>query len=349
MKNALSYWAAAQFEAARRLAQPVFPENRRRLHGHSFRLELRSVLDDGWGGEVGLESHALQRRLQSAVAALDYRELNEVIDDPSDSALLQWVASHLDGVQVSRLHLWAGPARGMTMDARGTLHGWWRDRFEAAHRLPHVPEGHKCGRMHGHGFEVVLHVESLAGDIRHAEGVWETIRGKLHMSCLNEVAGLEIPTSENLSRWIWEAMVRDCAGMTSVAVFETAGCGAVYDGRQHHIWKDFHFDSATRHPGGVLHGHTYALQLGLTASVDQVMGWAVDFGDVKTLFKPVFRQLDHHPLHERVSDGHVPALLQWIHQEAASHLPALDRIVLRDTPATGGVLAWREEGHGVLF
>lgn len=349
MKKTWSCWAAVQFEAARRLSLPAFPGHQRRLHGHSFRLELRSVLADGWGGDAGLESHALQRRLQSVVAPLDYRELNEVLAEPSDSALLQWVMSRLEGVGASRLHLWAGPARGMTMDAQGGLHVWWRDRFEAAHRLPHVPEGHKCGRMHGHGFEVVLHVRQSAGDALQAESVWEAIRQRLHMSCLNEVAGLEIPTSENLSRWIWEAMARDCSGMTSVTVFETAGCGAVYDGRQHHIWKDFHFDSATRHPGGALHGHTYVLQLGLTAPVDQVMGWAVDFGDVKALFKPVFRQLDHHPLHERVPGGHVPDLLHWIHQEAASRLPALDRIVLRDTPATGGVLAWGEDDHGVPF
>src|SRR3954447_18449427 len=86
--------------------------------------------------------------------------------------------------------------------------------FEAAHRLPFVPEGHKCARLHGHSFRVAIHVEGPVepasgwlmdfGDIK--EG-FESLLQQLDHNYLNEIPGLENPTSENLSRWIWERLV----------------------------------------------------------------------------------------------------------------------------------------------
>lgn len=75
--------------------------------------------------------------------------------------------------------------------------------IEAAHRLPHVPEGHKCSRLHGHSFQVAIHVSGPVGqkagwvmDFSYQSAfkpVWE----QLDHHYLNEVAGLENPTSEN--------------------------------------------------------------------------------------------------------------------------------------------------------
>jgi 6-pyruvoyltetrahydropterin/6-carboxytetrahydropterin synthase len=367
MMPQLSHWAAAGFEGARRLSGPGVDVRSRRQHGHSFRVELQASLEQGWGGLAGSEAHALQQRLQEVVAALDYQDLNTLISDPADDQILRWIAQRLALPALLRLHLWAGSAQGATMDGQGRLHCWRRDRFESAHRLPNVPAGHKCGRMHGHGFEVVIWAENreiwgqtpnrglspissfstTAPISATLEQAWTALRQRLHLACLNDIDGLENPTSEMLSSWIWGHLVTAVPTLSAVTVFETASCGAVYDGRQYHIWKDRSFDSATRlhvasadDPRGKLHGHTYVLRLGLSGPLDTVMGWTVDFGDVKSLFSPVFRQLDHYPLHETLPSGDNAAIIRWIHDHAAPLLPALDRLSLFDTPATGALLEW---------
>ncbi len=353
MKPQLSHWAAAGFEGARRLSGPGVDVRSRRLHGHSFRVELRASLEQGWGGLAGSEAHALQQRLQGVVAALDYQDLNALMNDPADDQILLWIAQRLALPSVLRLHLWAGSDRGATLDGQGRLHCWRRDRFESAHRLPNVPAGHKCGRMHGHGFEVILwwgeeiRGQTPEGSLSPFDLAWGTLRKRLHLACLNDIEGLENPTSEMLSGWIWRHLVTSVPTLSAVTVFETASCGAVFDGRQYHIWKDRSFDSATclhaapaGDPRGRLHGHTYVLRLGLSGPLDTVMGWTVDFGDVKSLFSPVFRQLDHHPLHETLPAGDGAAIVRWVHEQAAPLLPALDRLSLFDTPATGTLLEW---------
>ncbi len=78
--------------------------------------------------------------------------------------------------------------------------------IEAAHRLPNVPPGHKCARLHGHSFHISIHVRGPVhphlgwiidfADIKHA---FEPIEEKIDHSYLNEVEGLENPTSENLA------------------------------------------------------------------------------------------------------------------------------------------------------
>src|SRR6202171_5800477 len=82
--------------------------------------------------------------------------------------------------------------------------------FEAAHRLPCVPPGHKCARLHGHSFRVEVHihgpVDSDLGWVRDFADIKEAfapIHDLLDHRYLNEVEGLENPTSENVARWIW--------------------------------------------------------------------------------------------------------------------------------------------------
>lgn len=110
-------------------------------------------------------------------------------------------------------------------------------RFEAAHSLPHLPEGHKCRRPHGHSYLVRVTVE---GDIDPETGMvvdYALISEKfeklifdvLDHRDLNEVEGLEISTSEVLSRWIWKRL-RSGLPVTEVLVRETPTAGAVYSG-----------------------------------------------------------------------------------------------------------------------
>ncbi|HEU4653444.1 MAG TPA: 6-carboxytetrahydropterin synthase QueD, partial [Steroidobacteraceae bacterium] len=82
--------------------------------------------------------------------------------------------------------------------------------IEAAHRLPNVPAGHKCSRLHGHSFRIELRlsgsVDSKSGwvmDFADVRAAFQPIYDRLDHHYLNEISGLENPTSENLARWIW--------------------------------------------------------------------------------------------------------------------------------------------------
>ena len=110
--------------------------------------------------------------------------------------------------------------------------------FEAAHRLPRVPANHKCYRMHGHGFRVEIIV---AGEIDAAMGwlvdyaditavVDPVIRGELDHRTLNDVAGLENPTSELLCVWLWKRLAPSLPGLSSVTVHETCTARCTYRG-----------------------------------------------------------------------------------------------------------------------
>ena len=114
---------------------------------------------------------------------------------------------------------------------------WRTITFEAAHRLPNVPEGHKCARLHGHSFRVEVHLEGEVGsesgwvmDFADIRDVLEPIRLELDHYYLNEVDGLENPTSENLARWIWERVVPDLPGLSRIVVQETCETGCSYRG-----------------------------------------------------------------------------------------------------------------------
>lgn len=108
--------------------------------------------------------------------------------------------------------------------------------FEAAHRLPKVPEGHKCARLHGHSYRVEIHVHGDVdpvtgwlmdfGDLKKA---FEPVRQQLDHRYLNEVPGLDNPTSELLARWIWQRLV-DTLPLSAVVVRETCTSGCVYRG-----------------------------------------------------------------------------------------------------------------------
>lgn len=109
--------------------------------------------------------------------------------------------------------------------------------FEAAHLLPNVPPGHKCERLHGHSFRVELRVEGKVGepsgwvmDFADLEAAFEPILAVLDHHYLNEIEGLENPTSEVLARWIWKRLKPGLPGLSQVTLRETCTAGAVYRG-----------------------------------------------------------------------------------------------------------------------
>jgi 6-pyruvoyltetrahydropterin/6-carboxytetrahydropterin synthase len=109
--------------------------------------------------------------------------------------------------------------------------------FEAAHRLPYVPDGHKCARLHGHSYRVEIHVsgelDPRSGwimDFADIKNAFKPLLNRLDHYYLNEVEGLENPTSENLARWIWERLQPALPELRRVVVRETCTSGCVYDG-----------------------------------------------------------------------------------------------------------------------
>jgi 6-pyruvoyltetrahydropterin/6-carboxytetrahydropterin synthase len=109
--------------------------------------------------------------------------------------------------------------------------------FEAAHRLPHVPEGHKCGRLHGHSFRAQIFVRGEIGkdtgwvvDFAEIKRAFGPLHEKLDHNFLNEIEGLENPTSEVLARWIYERLMPVLPGLSKVILHETCTAGAVYEG-----------------------------------------------------------------------------------------------------------------------
>ena len=110
-------------------------------------------------------------------------------------------------------------------------------RFEAAHRLPNLPAEHKCSRLHGHSFHVAVHV---AGDVDPHSGwvidfgdikaAFQPLEEELDHHYLNEVPGLDNPTSENIAIWIWDRLAPALPGLSKVVVRETCTSGCVYEG-----------------------------------------------------------------------------------------------------------------------
>lgn len=87
-------------------------------------------------------------------------------------------------------------------------------------------------------------------------------------------------------------------------------------------------------------------RLHLTSPLDEVMGWTVDYGDVKQLFKPVYNQIDHHLLNEisDLPDGNIAEFLRWMRSHVGDALPQMDRIDMYETPGSGAMLSWGELG-----
>ena len=110
-------------------------------------------------------------------------------------------------------------------------------QIEAAHRLPNVPRGHKCARLHGHSFHVRLSAEGEAPepagwvmDFAELRRIFQPLYDQLDHHYLNEIDGLENPTSENLARWIWNKLKPGLAGLSKIIVQETCNAGCIYYG-----------------------------------------------------------------------------------------------------------------------
>ena len=110
-------------------------------------------------------------------------------------------------------------------------------QIEAAHRLPNVPAGHKCARLHGHSFRVEIHVTGEPQpdtgwlmDFADIKAAFAPVFDAIDHRCLNDVAGLENPTSEQLAIWIWGRLKPSLGALSKIVIHETCTSGCAYTG-----------------------------------------------------------------------------------------------------------------------
>lgn len=125
--------------------------------------------------------------------------------------------------------------RGADID--GTMDIFTIITFEAAHRLPAVPPGHKCARLHGHSFRVEIHVSGAIDpamgwvmDFADVKAAFAPLYEQLDHNYLNEIPGLENPTSEHLAVWIWDRLKPALPALSRIVVHETCTSGCSYSG-----------------------------------------------------------------------------------------------------------------------
>lgn len=338
------------FEAARHVG--VLPEGHRsrRLHGHSFLASIHCAMPEFIAAYPGGEIDTIKARLQPQIRKLDYSLLNDNIEVPTDENIARWISTHCYVPGTEAVSVQSTKDEGLQIDNHGMAHVWRRYYFQAAHQLPNVPQGHKCGNMHGHGFAVVLRASHHVGDgdlsidYELLDRHWELIFSKLDHACLNNISGLENPTSELISKWIWDELIQAFSELSSVTVYETASCGATYDGKKFYIWKDFTIDSSAIYKHAPLdskrrglHGYTYTLRLHLSSPLNEIMGWAIDFGDVKEIFSPIFKQIDHKPLHlvTDLRDCSTSSIASWIYDATKERLGSLFRVDVYENLGNG--------------
>jgi 6-pyruvoyltetrahydropterin/6-carboxytetrahydropterin synthase len=108
-------------------------------------------------------------------------------------------------------------------------------QIEAAHRLPNLPDGHKCARLHGHSFRIEVHVRGEPDprlgwvlDFAELKAAFQPVFEQLDHRYLNDVPGLENPTCERLARWIFDSLKTNLPSLHRIVVHETCTAGCAY-------------------------------------------------------------------------------------------------------------------------
>lgn len=109
--------------------------------------------------------------------------------------------------------------------------------FEAAHFLPNVPQGHKCRNMHGHSYKVIVFLKGKLDahvgwviDFAEIKAKVNPLIKFLDHKILNEIEGLENPTAEHLTIWIWNKLKAELPQISKIELKETETSGCVYQG-----------------------------------------------------------------------------------------------------------------------
>jgi 6-pyruvoyltetrahydropterin/6-carboxytetrahydropterin synthase len=219
-------------------ANPKGGEAQRRLHGHSYRIELLAggPVDDRYGWLVDYAD--LKALFQPLYDQLDHGHLNAIPglrDDPSMDGLRQWIEASL--------RPWPDWFRGVRVAIRGDLayrpvalpedpaHRFGariRFTFEAAQSLPGLPEGHPCRKVHGHSYAIEVGAPDLDALAPHLHALYDTLDHRY----LNDIAGLEHATCEYIARWTWAWLEARGAAPRLITVQETPSAWCIYFGER---------------------------------------------------------------------------------------------------------------------
>ena len=109
--------------------------------------------------------------------------------------------------------------------------------IESARSLPNLPDEHPCSQVHGHSFEIILKVSGELNektgfiiDFQEIEDSFDPIRKLLDHAYLNNIKGLENPTSENIVIWIWNKLKPSLPVLSSLEIKESSSTGCIYRG-----------------------------------------------------------------------------------------------------------------------
>lgn len=110
-------------------------------------------------------------------------------------------------------------------------------KFDSAHFLPNVPEGHKCRGLHGHTYQLILYFEGKIDeklgwimDFSEIKRVVDPIIECIDHKLLNEVEGLENPTCELIAIWLWDKIRLKIPQLSRIKLFETPTSGVIFEG-----------------------------------------------------------------------------------------------------------------------
>jgi 6-pyruvoyltetrahydropterin/6-carboxytetrahydropterin synthase len=109
--------------------------------------------------------------------------------------------------------------------------------FDSAHFLPNVPEGHKCKNMHGHTYRLRVFLQGTPDpqlgwimDFKELKDRVGPVIDRLDHKLINDIRGLENPTAENITVWIWQQIKPSLPQLNKIELYETPTTGVIYTG-----------------------------------------------------------------------------------------------------------------------
>ena len=220
------------FEAAHRNTSPTATERTSRLHGHSYEVTVavHGELHDrlGWVRDFA----DVKSEAQAVIERLDHRILNDIpgISDSTCADVERWLTGELkqsvQGFHSCRVGILGDLGFRPVVRFEADSGAFLVFGFPAAHFLPHLPDSHKCRRVHGHSFQVEIQSHDparLCDDLLRLYPV-------LDHTLLNEIPGLQNPTSEHLALWLWGKLKSGRSKPKSLSVAETCMSRCVYTG-----------------------------------------------------------------------------------------------------------------------